>query len=167
MTNQNLNGETKSSLVDARLTELNELLQTYLDSLKLNLHTPSKASDWLNLDEGTLQQFSAEACSETAFKLSQYGTYIQKEINRHKAIYNWAENSIIRIIAPHVEGYGSKYTPFIIKKALAIRENPMAKALQEIQVSASNNLTSLEDMPRRIDSMVQTLKELSMVRRKQ
>jgi hypothetical protein len=43
----------------------------------------------------------------------------------------------------------------------------MAKALQEIQVSASNNLTSLEDMPRRIDSMVQTLKELSMVRRKQ
>lgn len=167
MTNQNQTGNEQSSVVDARLAAMEDLIKSYLDSLKLSLKLQPKADEWLNLDESTLRGFTAEDCSETAFKLSQYGLYIQKEVNRHKAVHNWADSSITKIIAHKIEDYGEQYTPFLIKKAMAIRENPMARQLQEIQVLAENNIRSLDDMPRRIDSMAQNLRELSMVRRRQ
>lgn len=167
MTTQNPNGNEPSSIAESRLSELQTLTAQYMEGLKLNIKTPNQAESWLNLEEERLSLMTAEECAETAFKLSQYGLFIQKEINRHKAVFSWAESSIVKIIATRLNDYGTQYTPYLIKRAMAIKENPMATELEKIQVLTNNNLLSLEEMPRRIESMVQSLKELSMVRRKQ
>lgn len=166
MTNQNQSGNEKSS-TSKRLEEFENLTKSYMESLQLNIKLPSKAEEYLNISQELLQNYSAEMCSEMAFYLSQYGAFLQKEINRHKAIVNWANESINYIIAPYVDQYGGQYTPFAIKKAWAIRENPEAKELLKIKSAADTSVLSLEDLPRRIDTMVQSLKELSMVRRRQ
>jgi len=166
MTNQNQNGEPKSS-VETKVEELEQVTKDYLESLKLTVKNVGKGGEYLNITEEVLGQLSGEACAEIAFSLAQYGLYIQQVINKHKALFNWAERNIMGIIAPDINNQGSQYTPYEVKKMLSIRENPAAKELYVLRGLTENNLTVLQELPRRIDLMVGTLKELSMHRRKQ
>lgn len=164
--NQNPNGETKSP-AELKTEQFEQLMAGYLASLKLEPRNPSKAADYLNMPEEVVQKLTSDACGEIAFTLSQYNLYIQKVLNQHRAMVKWADRNINYLIARDVEEHGGQYTPFEIKKIRAINENPTAKELFTLKSLADNNVSILEDIPRRVESMIHSLKELANTRRKQ
>lgn len=132
----------------------------------MTVTTNSKVNDYINLTEVEFRALSAEECDEIAYVLAQHCLFVQHEINRHQAIYKWADRNILAIITKKVDNYGDQYSGNRHKEMRAILENPRAVQLFKIKSISENNLSVLEDIPRRLDSIIQGFRDAKFSKRK-
>lgn len=158
---------TDLSRSEKGLEELLRQMNEYLSSHGLGANTFNVVTEkYLNLSPDQLSKLSAEECGEGAYLLSQYSEYIQREINKQTAILDWADHYINKLVYPKLNDYGDGFVKFEYKIACAIKENPLAKELSEIKVKASTHLTSLRELPYKIEKRADRLAALQVTRRK-
>lgn len=79
-----------------------------------------------------MSKMDREECCKRAFILAQYGTYIQKQINRENAKLSWLDENISRIVAQECDSYGDKYTKYEVKRELVLSKNSAAEELNNL-----------------------------------
>lgn len=162
---QTENGHTES--LDDETAGIDNLIETYRSQLRLTVTSNSKVNDYVNLSQAEFKALTPDECDEIAYILCQHSIYVQNEINRHQAIFKWADRNILAIITKYTDNYGDQFTPNRHKEMRAILENPKAKKLYQIKSLAENNLAVLEDIPRRLDGIIQSFREAKHSKRKQ
>lgn len=151
-----------------KLIALLEEMNNYLDSHGLGGTAKYNAvvDKYLTLAPDVLSKLSAEELGEASYLLSQYATYLQREVNQKRAICDWCDRNISKIITPSIQNYGDQYTNFEYKRDCAVLENPVAKELSIIKGKAMNHLTSLSDIPYRVEKMSDRLSALQTTKRR-
>jgi len=162
-----MSGEKELNPVDQRLAEVENILKEYESSLGLKIADQEDYSRYLNLKQSQLKKMSPEECGEVAFMMAQQSLYIQQEINKHTQRMNWANTNIEIMIAKSLDNYGTKYTPYEIRKTLAINDNEYTAKLYEIFVRAKQFLDKLSYIPTKIGYLSKTLLELQQTKRNQ
>ena len=154
------------------MSDIEDRLKTFIEQLdayetRISLKTPaglSNIDEFMSLDKTKLHTMCDEDCGIAAVELSQYATYLQREINRQLAIKNWAESNLHALVASH-NGEYDKYVKFEIKKFLIEKENVAAKKLNNIFVTASSRVDSLSYLTTRIQNQSDALLALQQTKR--
>lgn len=150
-----------------RLNALLEDMNSYLSSHGLGKNTYNAIVDkYLGLSPDVLNKLDASELGEAAYLLSQYSFYLQRELNQKKAVIDWCDRNIDKLTMPVLSNYGDSFVKFEQKRMAAILENPVAVELAGIRGKALNQLTSLSDLPYRVEKMSDRLAALQATRRK-
>tara|TARA_Y100000296_G_scaffold49447_1_gene56662 strand:- start:28 stop:495 length:468 start_codon:yes stop_codon:yes gene_type:complete len=132
----------------------------FKDALKLSsLQIPSEVESLLSMGRDYMKGANKEQLSIDAIRLAQYGLYIKSEINRLKSNISWCNaniNSIIGRELPNTNGYGLAEKSLIIK-----RNDPVAKELESTKSLCETQLSSIEDVDRKIDFLSSCVKNLA------
>lgn len=150
--------------------QLNDLLRdmdAYLTSHGLGAHQyNSVIEQYLTLSPLILNKMSPDECAEASYLLSQYALYLQREVNQKKSVLQWCDRNLDKLTLPILNQYGDSYVKFEQKRMCAIMENPVAIELASIRGKVLNQLTTIEDMPYRVEKMSDRLSALSVTRRR-
>lgn len=163
-----MSGNDKSKNVESRLQEFQNKLKVYTDSIGLNkVSYNSDIEHIINLDRSILQKMSSMDCDESAFLLSQYANFLQKEENNYKIEVLWAEKHLERIVAENETNYtgGSQFVKYELLKQKVILGNSAAKALNGIIVNASARALALSQLSNKMLNMANYLSQLSRSKR--
>src|SRR5687768_15883324 len=116
-------GENESKVADKlaiKEAELNE----YSKSIGLNvLKFCNEVSPLLELKIEELRRLSEQDCGIYAYKLGQYATFLQKEINRFSAKMKWASHNLDITIGKVYHNYGDKWIKYDERKVLVINDS--------------------------------------------
>jgi len=111
-----------------------------------------------------LKGLSAEECTESAFILSQYSFFIQKELNRHKARLDWAEHNLDALVAK--EGAMSdQMVNNQVRRQIVVLNNEYAKELDKIATEERAKVNELSFLANGISFMANKLDELGKTKR--
>ena len=154
------------------MSDIEDKLKSFIERLdayetRISLKTPANLpniEEYMSLDKTQLHTMSDEDCGIAAVQLSQYATYLQREINRQLAIKNWAEANLHSLVAAHNNEY-DKFVKFEIKKFLIEKENGAAKKLNDILITAGARVDSLSYLTTRIQNQSETLLALQQTKR--
>jgi hypothetical protein len=98
----------------------------------------------LNLTEEEISGKSTESLMTGCYRLYGYIDSLQEVYNREKSILEYCEESIWRIISPTFNDYGDQYTKWEYKYNSAVRENPLAKKVNQLKIATRARLSSLD-----------------------
>lgn len=118
---------------------------------------------YLSMDRAELESIQQEKCAEIAYRLNQFGFYIQRLYNREKTRIIWAQQELTNTIAKSVNDYG-QFTKHDVKVALIIRENTYAANLQKIIVYAEQRAQRLEFLATSIKYLADGMRDIRMAR---
>lgn len=150
-----------------RLEVLIKEMNEYLSSHGLTKTAYNAIVDkYLGLLPDQLNKLTADECGEASYLLSQYALYLQRESNQKRAIVEWCERCIDRLVLPVISNYGDNYVKFEQKRECAIKENPLATDISNIRSDALVQLTNMADMPYRVEKMSDRLSALQATRRR-
>lgn len=159
---------TKKNLGDNKLSQddvLNFMIKIddWISSNKLDISriNHDKCDEILNLSYEDLKDMPSQDLIASAYILSGYSDYINKESNRLKAIIEYATNSINYIVAPVIDNYGDNFVKYEKKYNMAIRENPLAEKLNDLKNQAALRFQSLENKALNMKRMSDIMLELS------
>ena len=159
--------ENPLSKAESDVQKLIEKMNEYLDSHGLKTNSYNVVVEkYLHLTPDQLNKMGADECGEAAYLLTQYSEYLQREVNQQQAIQDWAEKYIDSLVISKLDQYGDGFVKYEYKRACAIRENPLAKDLSKISMKAQNHLTSLRDLPYKIEKRADRLSALQATKRK-
>jgi hypothetical protein len=96
------------------------------------------------LSTNDLNKLTRDECFNYAFLLYQYADHINSEKSRQEIVSNWCNGSLATIISQESEGF-SQYTKHEIKTATVIRENEVAKKIDEWKRVAEARAESLRN----------------------
>lgn len=104
-----MSGE-QNSAAKSKLCQVNEILDKFeCDNKIVPNQQPEKEEEIakiLNLSPDLINKISPEMCWEYALRLSQYANYIQRLVNREKAIEKWSHGAILDAAAPQFSQHG-------------------------------------------------------------
>lgn len=126
-----------------------------LDTIQYN----SDVEIVLKLNFESLSKMSADELASSAFILDQYALFLQRQINREKAKTNWAKSNLDVVVAENGQNF-DKYTKYELRIATIIKENDIARNLNQIIVKATTRLDELDFVATRIASMATKLETL-------
>jgi hypothetical protein len=139
--------------------EIRQKMEGFRDALKISsLQIPSEVETLLSMSRDYMKNSSKEEVAIDAIRLAQYGLYIKSEINRLKSNISWCNaniNSILGRELPNTNGYGLAEKSLIIK-----RNDPVAKELEKTKTLCETQLSSIEDLDRKIDFLSSCVKNL-------
>lgn len=163
---QNLSDRpTEETETEKKWKEIEQKLNDYQNNLALSIHKNNRVIEILNLDIEQLRNLQAEDCGIYSFLLTQYSTFLQKEINRHQAKNKWANHNIDIMIGKYGCNYGDKYTKLEERKLMLIADNSYAKALYDMVKFSSVICEDLSFMAKKVEIMANHLSELQRSKR--
>ena len=137
------------SVFKQKLADINKLLDEYENKIGLPVNVPpgdeNELQEYLSMDRQTVEAMSPDRAIAISVRLSQYSFYLQRCLNRDKAIKTWADSELNSIIATHFNDY-DKYTKYEMRASLICKENSAAKELQSIMIYASQRIERLNDL---------------------
>lgn len=158
------NGELES-LVDSKLKKYEEQLDDIVNKVGISYVKDEVSIEALKLTYKQLTAMDQQECCIIAYKLSQYGLYIQSIHNRLSSIAGWADESLSRMVGKYAKNYGDSYTKYEEKRAAIINENSAAKALADLSIKANGKMQELYGVSQKIASISNILIELSKSKR--
>ncbi len=154
--------EVVNESVGTRVNILNSFLDNYDNSVGLGkIYFDDRVQEYLTLTYEELNSYDAEECNIAAYTLERYALYLQKEINRNQAKYNWALENIVKIIGKIGNNYGDKWTKYEMRRSMVINDNEYAEALNSLAMEMNIKITELSYITKNISSISNTLKNLS------
>ena len=78
----------------------------------------------------------------------------------------WADRYIDNLVLSKLDQYGDGFVKYEYKRACAIKENPLAVDLSKLRAKAQNHLTSLRELPYKIEKRADRLAALNVTRRR-
>ncbi len=105
--------------------------------------------------------------SEYSFMLSRYNLTLQRELNKQRAIHNWAKRSIDYICLPKMMDHRvtGSYMSNEEVKMIAIRNNDVAILLWKLMGDKEQYITLMNDLSIDIRKMSDYLVEISRAKR--
>jgi len=97
--------------------------------------------DYFQMNRDAIEKLSPEDCAQISYRLSQYGFYLQRTLNREIARANWSESSIKETIAVEINNY--KGYGYAEKSLQAIKHNDKATSLNKIKKYAQQRIDRL------------------------
>ena len=156
------------------MSQDNELVETFLskidnwinsNDLNIKRDNHEECEDILNMSTEDLESEDSESLMCKAYVLYGYADHIASCLNREKVISDYAEQSISYIISPIVNNYGDQFTKWEVKYNSAIRENPLAKSLNQLRGHCAARLTMLQNKSDHIKRMADMIFEISRRRK--
>lgn len=141
------------------MTKIDDWIST--NKLDISRINHDKCEEILNLSYEDLKSMPGQDLIASAYILSGYSDYINKESNKLKAIIEYSTNSINYIVAPVIDNYGDNFVKYEKKYNMAIRENPLASKLNEFKNEAVLRFQSLENKALNMKRMSDIILELS------
>ena len=132
-----------------KLTDRTQLLDQYENKIGLPANVPpgdeNELQEYLSMDRQTVEAMSPDRAIAISVRLSQYSFYLQRCLNRDKAIKIWADSELDKIVGQHVLDY-DKYTKYEMRVALICRENKAAQEILSIKSYASQRIERLSEL---------------------
>ena len=166
MSGENQSQDTKQLSIEERLGKIDLLLQEYESGLGIPKTFKINTQDvegYLQMSRDELKILDMEECAEISFALSQASFYIQKESNKERAKFNWADAQINGIIASKVSEY--KGASFEERKLKAISDNSATMTLNKIKVNAKLRIDRLDGISQQIQFMSKSINDLKFAKR--
>ena len=108
-------------------------------------------NSYLNMTRDEIEKLGPEDCAQISYRLSQFGFYLQRSLNREIARHNWSEESIKEAIADEINNY--KGYGYIEKSLQAIKHNDKASALNNIKKYAKQRMDRLSYLANSIKNL--------------
>lgn len=139
-----MSGEEELKVEDA-WKKVNDVVQEYLSSLGVNkIQYNPEVEEVLNLTRSQIRNMQDVELRENSFLLSQYSLFVQREINRHYAQLEWANQNLNALVGKYASNYGTQYTKWEEKYAMIVSDNAYAKSLFQMVKQASLRVKNLE-----------------------
>lgn len=154
-----MSGESESKKdLSSKLDQVNKVLDEYEKSFKINFVNNDEIDEYLQIKKSQLEALTPIQCHEIAVCLSNHLMYLQKELNRQTAIFNWANSNLNTIIGRHLNDYDDfKYEAKVLR---IISEYDTAKKLDELKQAVQLRVDTLSYLPQRIEFFIKTLNNL-------
>lgn len=157
-----MSGEQELKTVDEQLREIKQTINGYYQQLNLEqLGVTSEVDKYLEKNEKQRSKMLPEECAIAASILHQHAAYLQIEVNRQLAVINFCNKRIMEILGDKVSQYGSKYTKYEQRLALAIKESEVAQKLQAVRNEAQLRVDTLNYLPPYITNIARSYETLS------
>ena len=111
--------------------------------------------EYLCMDRDVIESLTPERCISVAVRLSQFSFYLQRCINKNKAIIKFADHEMNKIISKEIGQY-DKFTKHDTKVYQISMQNSAVKELLKIRSYA-------EQVVERFDGLSNGIKNLSYV----
>lgn len=156
MTSQTNNGEGPSSKPVAEiLKEVDAKLDQYEQQLGLPKLGPfqneSETTALFGMTTAEIRGMSRDEQAEAVLLLQDYTIYLQRVMNREQSRITWCNQTIDRIIAPHVMGYRGYSVEE--RRIQAIRDNDAASKVKRLLNEAELRLNRISFLPAKIDAL--------------
>ncbi len=159
---------TNRSKVDEKREKAQNLVKKYSESVGLGVLRPiNEVNRFLTATVHDIRRMSAEECGEAAVILSQEATYVQLQCNQLQADVNWCEQYVNFLVANTVMNCGGQYTPFEVRKTIAIKNDDVAMKIQAAIVNARLRLDTLSYMPNQLRATASSFADLQQTKRTQ
>ena len=146
--------------------EFLQKVDEWIESRNVDLVAKNDQVDYIiNLPSGELNNIKREAALSYSFVLFAHSEYLQTLYNKEKAVVDFCENSIWYIISDKVNNYGGQYSKWQEKYYSAIKENPLAKVLNNLKLHSEARLSRLNNKSDITKKMADILYDLSKRRR--
>lgn len=106
---------------------------------------------YLSMSRDEIEKLNPEDCAQIAYRLSQFGFYLQRSLNREIARFNWSEESIKECIADEINNY--KGYGYLEKSLQAIKHNDRATNLYKIKKYAQQRMDRLSYLANNIKNL--------------
>lgn len=147
------------------MTAFKKVLDDYIGAIKLKVDLPD-LERYMELTADELRSITAEECQIGSYTLSRYALFLQKEMNRHKNLQDWADHNLNLMLAKEDDNYGDKWVKWEVKRAKIENENNAAKELANIIKHARSRCTELTFITNQVNLMSKTLDNLYYSKRK-
>lgn len=111
---------------------------------------------WLNLAGKDIYEFTPDMCDEAATDLAAYGIFIQRQLNKERALMKWLEARINLSIASELNSYEGYYS-HEQRRAVAIINNAYAKELEELKINCQIKVEMLDGVTYQINQLCRVL----------
>jgi hypothetical protein len=134
-----------------------DILDEYESSIGLGKYSEqhsfsnSEFDNYFQMNRDSIEKLNPEDCAQISYRLSQYGFYLQRTLNREIARANWAESSIKEVIADDINNY--KGYGFVEKSMQAIKHNDKASSLNKIKKYAQQRIDRLSYLANSIKNL--------------
>lgn len=134
-----------------------DILDEYESSIGLGKYSEqhsfsnSEFDNYFQMNRDSIEKLNPEDCAQISYRLSQYGFYLQRTLNREIARANWAESSIKEAIADDINNY--KGYGFVEKSMQAIKHNDKASSLNKIKKYAQQRIDRLSYLANSIKNL--------------
>lgn len=134
-----------------------DILDEYESSIGLGKYyeqhsfSNSEFDNYFQMNRDSIEKLNPEDCAQISYRLSQYGFYLQRTLNREIARANWAESSIKEVIADDINNY--KGYGFVEKSMQAIKHNDKANSLNKIKKYAQQRIDRLSYLANSIKNL--------------
>ncbi len=162
-----MNGEQESSPLDKRVAEVDKMLEDYEKSLGLplttNLTIENEATRLLSVGQTEIRRMTGLECAESATILFNFAFSLQRATNREQGRINWAERSIMKMIAPRIKMQSA--ATFEERKLLAIKENDLAEKLSQITNQAQLRADRIAFLSTKVENLARSFGNLQQTKR--
>lgn len=154
---------TESSSLDERLAIIENGIKDYLSRIGARIKPPERIDEILSISYEVMQKLGYEECGENAFILSQQAYYLQQEYNYYKNRVDWAESSMLYLIAKYcpIDNYMKNDE----KAARLAVNNTVAKSLLNMIVDGKIYVSSLNNLSSKIEKIAESYKQLQFSKR--
>lgn len=134
-----------------------DILDEYETSIGLGKYsdshnfTESELNTYFTMSRDMVEKLSPEDCAQIAYRLAQYGFFLQRTVNREIARHNWAEEVIKESIADEINNY--KGYGFLEKSLQAIKHNDKASTLSKIKRYAQQRIDRLSYLANNVKNL--------------
>jgi hypothetical protein len=155
--------ETK---VDEGLRQLEAILEEYTASVGVGKISSVEVERYLSLSPEQLKVMSPEDCGIASHMLAREATYLQKQINRHTAILNWANTNLSFLAHKNMHKHlVGQFAAPEQRRALVIAGMPLAQRFQRLIKHAKIKLDSISYLPQQIRYQADMLRDIAMTKR--
>lgn len=112
----------------------------------------SELQEYLNMERDVIEKLSPNRTWSISVRLSQFSFYLQRCINRNKAVVKFADYELNKLVAQEVGQY-DKWTKHEVKVSLICKENVAAAELLQIKNYAEQIVERLTDLSAGIKSL--------------
>lgn len=165
MEKQTVNGKQESETL-LRLNQFEGELDDFNKSIglvKVNIDPVMEQALNFSIDE--LNGMDVADIANYAYKLQSYSLYIQRQYNRVKNLYRWANHNLTIITAKEGNQYGNQYTKYEEKKAFVAAGNSYGVQLNKVILDAGARMEELDSLSTRIASVSKALSDIQQCRR--
>lgn len=154
--------------INEKHEKIQKLVNQYLNKVGIgNITSKNEVEKFLNITQNEIRHMSDQDCGEAAIILNQEATYLQLEINKMQSDINWCNEYINFLIAHYIESCGGKFLPYEYRRTIAIKQNDIAKQLQEIVNNVKIRLDSVLYIPNYLQELSKSFEYLQNTKKNQ
>jgi len=151
--------------VSEQLEKLDEILAEYEVLRGLQPWKNTDITRYVEMTSDELRGLSREELALGICALAQFSLALQRELNKEKTRYDWAQGRIDVIYWRDCEKYRKDFQTKEERKGQIIVQNDVLTKLHQITCEAQNRMNRLNEIPEKIDALRKALENLSFAKK--